>query len=179
MSPFGGFRGLFFGGVWGGLGDLGGLSFFSARFKKSFFRSGHTFTSQNVEMKVEDILSGFDEKTVMIAQELRGYLLKTIKGVMEIPDNSAKLIGYGFGTGYKDLICVIMLSKKGVKLGLNRGAELHDPKKLLTGSGKVHRYVEIKTIDEVKNPAVKDLINEALKAYQKSSITPKANMRKK
>ena len=86
---------------------------------------------------------------------------------MEIPDNSVNLVGYGYGTGYKDLICVIMLSKKGVKLGLNRGSELADPSNLLTGSGKVHRYVEIKNEAGVKSPALKKLVRAALKAYQK------------
>ena len=117
-------------------------------------------------MTVDDILSRFDEKTATLAIELREFVLKEINGAIEIPDNSVSLIGYGFGTGYKDLICTILLSKQGVKLGLNRGSELPDPKKLLSGTGKVHRYVEIKTNDDIKNPAVKRLLTEALKAYE-------------
>jgi Domain of unknown function (DU1801) len=119
-------------------------------------------------MTVEDILSRFDEKTATLASQLRRFLLKELKDIMEIPDNSVNLVGYGYGTGYKDLICVIMLSKKGVKLGLNRGSELPDPGKLLTGSGKVHRYVEIKDEAIIKSPALKKLLTAALKVYQKS-----------
>ena len=119
-------------------------------------------------MTVEDILSRFDEKTIELASQLRKLLLEELKDIMEIPDNSVNLVGYGYGTGYKDLICVIMLSKKGVKLGLNRGSELPDPNKLLTGSGKVHRYVEIKDEDSIKSPALKKLLSEALKAYKKT-----------
>jgi hypothetical protein len=117
-------------------------------------------------MTVEDILSRFDEKTVGLAARLRKFLLKELKGVMEIPDNSANLVGYGYGTGYKDLICTILLSRQGVKLGLNRGSELPDPKELLTGTGKVHRYVEIKTEEDISNPALKKLLTDALKAYE-------------
>lgn len=119
-----------------------------------------------IQKRVEDILSRFDESTVLLALALREFLLDEIKGVMEIPDNSANLVGYGYGTGYKDLICTVLLSKQGVKLGLNRGAELTDPKKLLTGTGKIHRYVEIKSKEDIKNPALKKLLAEALKAYQ-------------
>ena len=119
-------------------------------------------------MTVEDVLSRFDEKTVSLAEKLREFLLKNLNGIMEIPDNSVNLIGYGFGSGYKDLICVVMLSKKGIKLGLNRGSELPDPDKLLTGSGKVHRYVEIKDEATIKSPALKKLVSEALKAYKKT-----------
>ena len=118
-------------------------------------------------MTVDDILSKFDERIAGQAVQLREYLLKEIKGVMEVPDNTANLIGYGYGTGYKDLICTILLSKQGVKLGLNRGSELRDPKKLLTGAGKVHRYVEIKTAQNISNPALKELLTEAIEAYKK------------
>src|SRR6185295_165067 len=139
-----------------------------ARFKKPLVISAPIFTLQNRNMTVEDIFSRFDEKTISLAEKLREFLFKNLNGIMEIPDNSVNLIGYGYGTGYKDLICVIMLSKKGIKLGLNRGSELPDPDKLLTGSGKVHRYVEIKNEETIKNPAVKKLITDALKAYQKT-----------
>jgi len=117
-------------------------------------------------MTIEDILSRFDEKVATLALQLRKFLLKELKGAVEIPDNSANIIGYGYGTGYKDLICTILLSKQGVKLGLNRGSELPDPKKLLTGTGKVHRYVEIKTEMDIHNLALKKLLDDALKAYQ-------------
>ena len=117
-------------------------------------------------MTVEDILSRCDEKTASLALELRKFLLKELKGITEIPDNSANIIGYGYGTGYKDMICTILLSKQGVKFGLNRGSELPDPHKLLEGTGKVHRFVEIKTAADIKSPALKALLTEALKAYQ-------------
>ena len=117
-------------------------------------------------MIVEDILSRFDEKTAKLALQLRKFLFKEFKDILEIPDNSANIIGYGYGTGYKDLICTILLSKQGVKLGFNKGSELPDPQKLLTGTGKVHRFVEIKTEQDIKDPALKKLLTEALKAYQ-------------
>jgi hypothetical protein len=117
-------------------------------------------------MTVEDILSRFDGRTAEIAVRLRKFLLKELNGVMEIPDNSVNLVGYGYGTGYKDLICTILLSRQGIKLGLNRGSELPDPKKLLTGTGKVHRYVEIKTAEDISNPDLKKLLADALKAYE-------------
>jgi Domain of unknown function (DU1801) len=121
-------------------------------------------------MTVEDILSRFDEKTATLALKLRNYLFKQLNGIMEIPDNSANIIGYGYGTGYKDLICTILLSKQGVKLGLNRGSELPDPNKLLAGTGKVHRYVEIKTENDINNPALKKLLDETIKRMKEKKI---------
>ena len=117
-------------------------------------------------MTVEDILSRFDEDTATLAARLRKFLLEELKDIIEIPDNSINLVGYGYGTGYKDLICTLLVSKQGVKLGFYKGSELPDPQKLLTGTGKVHRFVEIKTEQDIKNPALKKIITEALKAHQ-------------
>jgi hypothetical protein len=68
--------------------------------------------------------------------------------------------------GYKDLICTIIPSRKGMKLGFYRGSELPDPAKLLTGSGNLHKFVEINSAKDIANPALKKLLNEAIKAHQ-------------
>ena len=124
---------------------------------------------------IEDILSKFPETVSTLALRLRQFLLNQLKGIIEQPDNSANIIGYGFGPGYKDMICTIILSKKGVKLGLYKGTDLPDPGKLLTGSGKVHKYVEIKSTQDLNNE-VRNLLDEALKMYKKRTASnPKAN----
>jgi hypothetical protein len=118
-------------------------------------------------MKTEDILSGYDGTVAGIATQLASFLKNQLKGVIEIPDPAAKMIAYGYGPGYTDMICTILLSKKGVKLGFYKGSELPDAANLLTGSGNVHRYVEIRTAADIRNPELKELLNNALKAFQK------------
>jgi hypothetical protein len=113
----------------------------------------------------EDILSKYEEEVSTLGFQLREFLLKELKQIIEYPDGPASIIGYGFGPGYKALVCTIIPSKKGIKLGFYKGSELPDPKKLLTGSGKVHRYVEIKSEKDIRNPAIKKLLDEGLKAY--------------
>lgn len=115
-------------------------------------------------VSVRDILSRYDEQVATLAARLREHLLKHLEGITEIPDNSANLIGYGYGSGYKDTICTILLSKKGIKLGFYKGGVLPDPSGLLTGTGNVHKYVEIKTAGDITSPALKALLGEALKA---------------
>jgi hypothetical protein len=118
-------------------------------------------------MTITDILSRYDERIVALALSLRDFLLNRLKGVTELPDSSANLIGYGYGTGYKDLVCTILLSKKGVKLGFYKGSELNDPQQLLMGTGKMHKYVEIEKQEDITNPHLKVLLADALTAYQK------------
>ena len=115
----------------------------------------------------EGILSKYDEALSALGFQLRKFLLKELKQITEYPDGPANIIGYGFGPGYKALVCTIIPSKKGIKLGFYKGSELPDPRKLLTGSGKVHRYVEIKSKDDIQSPAIKKLLEEGLKAYNR------------
>jgi len=116
--------------------------------------------------KIDEILLKYDSSVSSLGLQLREFLLAQLEGCIEMPDQAANIIGYGYGTGYIDLVCTIIPSKKGIKLGFNRGSELPDPGKLLTGSGKVHRYVEIKSDTDIRSTAIKELIREAIKAWK-------------
>lgn len=99
-----------------------------------------------------------------LAEAARRLLDGAFPGVAQSLDESAKLIGYSYGPGYKGVVCTLILSRKGVKLGIVRGSELPDPKQLMQGSGKVHRYVDLRTIADVKRPGLKPLLKAALAA---------------
>jgi len=116
--------------------------------------------------KVLTFLSRYDEKVYKLATELRKVILENLPDIIELLDGPAKMIAYCYGQKYADLVCVIIPSKKGLKLGFNRGIELSDPDKMLEGNGKVSRYVEIRSADSIKSVAMKTLIKEASKAYE-------------
>lgn len=114
------------------------------------------------------ILSQFPPSVRKLAGEVRIFIHALLPGIDEQPDFPARMIAYGYGPGYKDSICTLLLSQKGVKLGFYKGAELPDPQLLLTGTGKIHRYVEIRSVKSL-NSALRSLMNEALEAYKKRS----------
>ncbi len=116
-------------------------------------------------MTAENILSVYEEKIAALGLQLREFLFSELKDIKEEVDATANIIGYNYGKGYKNLICVILPSKKGIKLGFYKGSELPDPGKLLKGTGKVHRFVEIKSSQDMNNPALKRLLKEAVAAY--------------
>src|SRR5689334_8302292 len=91
----------------------------------------------------EELLAKYDEHIVTLGHSLRALLLAILPGVTEEADRSANIIGYGYGKGYKDTICALIPSKKGIKLGFYKGTELADPAELLQGKGKVHKYAAI------------------------------------
>jgi hypothetical protein len=53
-----------------------------------------------------------------------------------------------------------------MKLGFYKGSQLPDPAGILKGTGKVHKYVEIKSVGDIALPALRKLLEEALKAYE-------------
>ena len=93
-------------------------------------------------------------------------LQANLPDVTEQVDVAAKMIVYCYGQKYAELICTIIPSKKGLKLGFNRGKDLPDPDRLLEGTGKISRYVEIKSAGQIQSPALKKLIENALAAYR-------------
>jgi len=113
-----------------------------------------------------DLLKKYPDHAQEIAAETRRVILATLPKAVEQVDGKANVVGYGFGTGYANLICTIIMSKSGVKLGLVGGASLPDPKKLLAGTGKVHRYVQMTAPADARRPAVKALLKAGVAAWK-------------
>ncbi len=116
--------------------------------------------------EIEEFLSQYDEKIFQHAQKLRQLLITHLPDITEQLDMKAKMIAYCYGQKYVELICVIIPSKKGLKLGFNRGTELPDPAGLLEGTGKISRYIPIKSADQIESPAITELLTKALEIYK-------------
>ncbi|HEY6539733.1 MAG TPA: DUF1801 domain-containing protein, partial [Ktedonobacteraceae bacterium] len=61
----------------------------------------------------------------------------------------------------RDTICYICPLKDYVRLGFMYGTNLPDPHQLLTGEGQRLRHVKVRTNEEAKNPALKQLVEDA------------------
>ena len=96
----------------------------------------------------------------------RGTLRVAFRGATETADPQAHLLGYSYGSGYKGTVATLILSKTGVKIGIPYGSSLPDPAHLLAGEGKVHRHVAIKNPAELRAPELKELLQNALRAWE-------------
>lgn len=123
--------------------------------------------------KVDDFLSRYDEQVFKNVITVRNVILATLPNIIEQVDIPAKMIAYCYGQKYSELICTIIPSKKGLKLGFNWGTELPDPEHLLEGKGKISRYVEIKSEEQIKSQAIKNLLNSVLSIYKQNISTIK------
>lgn len=119
-----------------------------------------------MSIPVEQFLSQYDRQVVKHALKLRQLLLENLPGITEQVDYPAKMIAYCYGQKYSELICVLIPSKKGLKLGFNRGNELPDPERMLEGTGKISRHVLIKSEAQIESAALKEMLSSALALFQ-------------
>jgi len=108
-----------------------------------------------------------------IALEIRAAILSLLPEADETLDRSGRVVGYGFGSGYTGLICTIIPSKRGVKLGIAEGATLPDPQGLMAGEGKRHRYVALTSRADLQRQGLPGLLKAAAAAAKKR-VTPGA-----
>lgn len=116
---------------------------------------------------VDALLANYPPDVQALTARARAFVRKSLPAAEESVDESARLIGYACGPGYKGMICTLILSRTGIKLGLFRGAELPDPEGLLQGSGKVHRHVQLRTASDLRQPGLRRLLKEARAAQER------------
>jgi hypothetical protein len=104
----------------------------------------------------------FQPEIVQIATKLQTQIMQIFPDavISEDKDN----IGFGYGSGYKDLVFVISPFTAHVNLGIVNNASLDDPDNLMEGKGKVHRHVNLKLIEQVRSPELRELMLRALQA---------------
>jgi len=110
---------------------------------------------------VETLVRSYPLEVQTLAHGARGLIRRLVPAIEESVDSSAPVIAYGYGAGYRGMVCTLILSKSGVKLGLVRGADLDDPYGLLKGRGKVHRYVQLEAPGDLRRAGVSLLIKAA------------------
>ncbi len=104
-----------------------------------------------------------------LAQRLRSLVRAAMPNAREELDRPARVIGYSFAPGYSGLLCTIIISKEGVKLGIVRGAALPDPRRLLEGSGKQHRHVAFSKPADLERPGLTELLHDAVESWHRRS----------
>jgi hypothetical protein len=112
------------------------------------------------------LLARYPDDVQALALEAIRLIRRLLPDVEESADATAGLIAFGYGPGYKGMVCTLILSKSGVKIGLVRGSELDDPRGLLEGSGKVHRYIQMKSAADLRRPGLSALIAATYAAWR-------------
>jgi hypothetical protein len=108
---------------------------------------------------VKEFLSNYSEEIRRISEYLRKMARSVMPGAHEFLYYDA--INYSVSDSPLGRICYISPMEKYVTIGFLLGARLDDQRHLLEGSGKRARHVKIRTLEEGKNPALKELVKAA------------------
>lgn len=115
-------------------------------------------------MDFHDLIAPFPEKTRRDALVVRAFLQQNYPDLREQLDPASKLAAYNLAPGMPGIVFTLLLSKTGVKLGINRGSELEDWSGLLRGTGKVHKYLPITKPSHLDDPLITNLLKSAVDA---------------
>lgn len=100
-----------------------------------------------------------------VAEQLRKLMKKTVKSAKESV-NSWKIPTYESNGP----MCFFMVGKYHVTFGFLRGTSLPDPAGLLEGTGKNVRHVKLRTAEDVKEPALRKLLQAAARLNKRESM---------
>jgi uncharacterized protein YbjQ (UPF0145 family) len=104
-------------------------------------------------------VSNYSEEVRAIVKELRNLARSAMHGAHEFLYYDA--ISYSLDDSPLGRICYISPMQTYVTIGFLFGARLNDQHHMLQGIGKRARHVKIRTFEEARNPAIKELIKEA------------------
>jgi len=118
-----------------------------------------------------DVLVGRTPRVAELATALRDLIRQVDPDVVEVPWPRQGTVGFGIGPKkFTEHYAYLALHPSHVNLGFNQGAELSDPTGLLGGPGNMLKHLKVTSLDQVEDPAIRDLLVEA-KAHRAATTT--------
>ncbi|MBI1281741.1 MAG: hypothetical protein GC179_26685 [Anaerolineaceae bacterium] len=118
---------------------------------------------------VEQFLSTYPAEVQELALKARELVLEIVPDVQERVQEAYKTISYGSGTKMDAMFCYIAPLKDRINLGFYRGVVLPDASGLLEGTGKLLRHVKVRSMSELQQPALRQLIVDAVAELERVS----------
>lgn len=135
----------------------------------------YAFVTSNVPSQLATLLAKHDHAIQALALALRDLVLEELTPCHEYAFlmRSKIVLLYGATTHViEDNICNIALLRRHVTLTFRHGAELHDPRALLRGTGKIMRHVRIERLEDLERAELRDLIREARRHAESEGLAP-------
>jgi hypothetical protein len=110
-----------------------------------------------------EFLQPYDPTVQQLALTVRAFVLEELAPCCEYfyDAYNAVALGYGPNNRYQDGAIHIAVYSKHVNLGFNRGASLHDPARILKGTGKNIRHITIEQAADLDPPEIRNYIQRA------------------
>ena len=116
------------------------------------------------EAELRSYIHTLDSKYQKLMRSVRAAVRKRFPTANELAYdyNHSVVISYSPTDHGIDGIVAISARATGVALYFNQGPQLPDPKKLLRGSGKQTRFIQVEAAGQLANPDVKAMIAAAI-----------------
>jgi hypothetical protein len=126
------------------------------------------------EAQLDGFIDKFDATNAALIRAVRRVLRKRLPTANELVYDNYNffVIGYCSTERPSDCIVSIAAAANGVGLAFYYGAKLHDPHKLLQGSGSQNRFLRLESAATLVRPEVEELIAAAV-AQGKSPLPDK------
>jgi hypothetical protein len=85
---------------------------------------------------VTDFLAPYALEVRNLALAARSFVFKMIPDISEQVDAKTRIIGYGYGPKYADMVCMLMPTKEGVNLGVAYAINPNNPVFVWADPGK-------------------------------------------
>lgn len=117
------------------------------------------------ETQLRSLIEKFDPKTQRLIRSIRSAVRKRLPTANELiyDYRSFFVIGYSPSEHGIEGILTIAARPDGMRLYFAHGPQLPDPKKLLMGSGKQTRFIQLESASRLKHPDVEALIAATIK----------------
>ena len=116
----------------------------------------------------DEVIAKASPEIQALAHAARALLADVMPGITEVPWARQKIAGYGVGPKkMSEHFCYLAPFKKHLNFGFMYGAHLPDPENLLEGSGADLRHVKIRSLADIEDPALRQLVEEATRFLPK------------
>jgi hypothetical protein len=136
---------------------------------------GSTKKDDSPESRLDAFLDKYTPAIATLARACLAKMRARLPGAVQLVYDNYNALGIGFGPSERasDAIFSIALYPRWVTLFFLQGAGLPDPRRILKGSGKVVRHIVLASAADLDQPAIQDLMAQALK-HAEAGIDPAA-----
>lgn len=111
----------------------------------------------------EGLIEHAQTNIAAIATKARQLIQNFHPDTVEVSRNGEKTAAYGFGPKkMSEAYAFISVHREHVNLGFYHGTQLNDSSALLEGTGSLIRHIKLKRTEDLDNPALQDLLQQAI-----------------
>lgn len=110
----------------------------------------------------EELIETAAPEVQALARAAKHIIEEIMPNVVEVIWLNQNIASYGVGPKkMSEHFCYIALFKKRINLGFYYGSELPDPTHLLEGTGNLLRHIKIAKLEQLDDPALRQLVTAA------------------